>query len=470
MKRVIRNLILFLCIAGLLPGITTAQEKYMTNDFGYTSQVKQVEEVKYEYSEKDKQYRITRQRKLSFDKGRLVSFTEGEILLMKYSETNINYTYDANGNLKTSVEENNDGKKESFSFSYKNGKLVSKIATGDTPMLEELYEYTNNGLLSKITLKNRNGIIKTVEYTAYKGDKTYTLTEHTYFKGKETSASVSNYLNGQMVSASLKFAFADKPSVYTYKYDSKGNRVEEVSGNVTYRNVYNYDDRENPFQIKFGGREGGDASTPNSFLFAKITYTDGLTLGTADLVEFFVKQYDKKSASYSYQKKIQSSGNDALSNLMAAIENMDDDIKYGVLKTAEGKFKVKAGDEYITLAVKAAKAPNDVDLVLYDTIMEITMVAKDFYTSATPVDQWIEPLLLPYSDANAYFVMSRNGASVSLMVEGRYLNLKEYELLKINNGKDLQVKKEGKVYYLLKDCYAKPDHRFYSADVPKESN
>lgn len=444
-----------------------AQEKILAGDYGYTTNVQKAEEIKYEYNSKEGLYKIIKQRTLEFTNGKLKKLVEGEMQLNEFEETIITYTYNQKGQIWYSTEQALGKETDTFYFVYNNQRLYSK--TGGNPKVEEIYEYNDSGFPTKITTRYVGGnMIRQIEYSGYQGAKTYKLSEKNYFKGTVTKTSENEVVNGKVIASSLKYSFADKAIKTYYKYDDHGNSIEESSEAGLYKNVFTYDLKGNVIQVKFGGAEkNGQIFSANEFLFTRISYTDGSVTGNTDLAEVFVKKYDIKSGSYKFETRLAS----IAATLKVAIESLEDEeLVYNVMKLKEDKCRVELNDEDITKGMLTLKAPNGLDLVLYDDIWESSLIVKDYYTALVPVNKWVTATYLPVSSSNTYYVLTNKGKSVNIISEGVYLFLKEYTLVNSPSGKDIEIKKNGKVLYILKDCYSKPDNIFYAVEIPKSTN
>lgn len=443
----------------LLLQTAVSQEKTLARELGYTDQVKRVEEVEYRYKETLNKYEVVRERTLEFDKGKLMLEVNKSNVIM-YKETSKTYVYNNKGNLVSVTEKTGSDTPLVYLYSCQNGKLVNKKNNNTKYPLDVLYEYNSKGQLTKITTR-RGGVVTTInEYADYKNAGTYTLTEHTYYGGQLSFIETSTYVNDVKQKMRFLMQSTGKTTEHTYQYDQRGKLVEETIDNTVVKNEYKYDDRGNAFQVKMGG-------TPNTFRFCKIQYNDGLALGTTELSAYFVQQYDKNSKSYTYNKLNTSQ----VTNINALLSMLDEDVTIEVLKLADNSFRVRTSDgEDLTKAVSAAKSPNGTDLVIYEAMMDQTLIYKGFYLPATAKDKWMEMTLLPDSEDGCYWFLNSATKGYNIIKEGRYINLanEKYKLVpQPGNTGNYLLQQNGVDKFLMKGVAGKKMDEFHPLEQIK---
>lgn len=443
----------------LLLQTAVSQEKTLARELGYTDQVKRVEEVEYRYKETLNKYEVVRERTLVFDKGKLMLEVNKSNVIM-YKETSKTYVYNNKGNLVSVTEKTGSDTPLVYLYSYQNGKLVNKKNNNTKYPLDVLYEYNSKGQLTKITTR-RGGVVTAInEYADYKNAGTYTLTEHTYYGGQLSFIETSTYVNDVKQKMRFLMQSTGKTTEHTYQYDQRGKLVEETIDNTVVKNEYKYDDRGNAFQVKMGG-------TPNTFRFCKIQYNDGLALGTTELSAYFVQQYDKNSKSYTYNKLNTSQ----VTNINALLSMLDEDVTIEVLKLADNSFRVRTSDgEELTKAVSAAKSPNGTDLVIYEAMMDQTLIYKGFYLPATAKDKWMEMTLLPDSEDGCYWFLNSATKGYNIIKEGRYINLtnEKYKLVpQPGNTGNYLLQQNGVDKFLMKGVAGKKMDEFHPLEQIK---
>jgi hypothetical protein len=444
----------------------TAQEKIAPKDFGLTNNVKQVDEVEYEYDAKEKVYKIKEQKNYVFDKGKLVSSSYKSTGII-YMEGETTFTYNSNGQLISSREKNNLND-ETYNYTYNNGKLILKKNIKTAYPIETVFEYNNKGYLSKVIKKTGNDLSNVKVYSNYTNAQSYTLLETVYWNNKVSYTTTMQFIYGLKTSATTVYASSTSlPKESTFKYNDKGHLVEEISASGTYTNVYKYDDRGNAFRTMYGGSKNSLYNIENRFLFSKITYNDGLALGIAAFNEQFVQEFDKKSASYAYEKDFNTKKKVDL-NFLNDLE--DDDDYFLILKTNESKFKVKtAFGTYITNTVNALKAPNGLDLVIYDSVTKKTVVRYNFYAANTEIEKWFEADELPTTASGLYFLLKNNGKNFYIISKASYLKSTSFKTLLIqNSSSDYSVTIENHTdKYVIRDVAHKKDDVFYPFEILK---
>lgn len=451
--------VMFVVSLFFLIQVVVSQEKTTAKDFGYTDQVKRVEEVEYRYKESLNKYEISREHTLEFNKGRLLTETSKSNAVL-YVELTRTYTYNEKRNLVTVTEKSSSGNTTTYQYTYNNGKLVSKKSADAKNPTEVTYEYNSKAQLVKVTTRKGDVITDMDEYTDYKNAGTFTLREYTYFNGQLSYTETTSYVNDVKQKYTFLMQSTGKPTEHSYTYDRRGKLVEERIGNTIVQNEYRYDDRGNAFQVKLGG-------TPNTFRFCKIQYTDGLALGTTEFSEYFVKQYDKNSKSYAYNKMNTTKATD----INAFLSMLDEEITYEVLKVSDTKFRVRTADgEELTHTVNAAKSPNGSDFLVYDPLMGQTAICKDFYQAATTKEKWISMTLLPDSGDGCYWFLNSATKGFSIIKEGRYIDMTT-EKFKIvvqpgNTGNYL-VQQNGVDKFMMKGVAGKKMDEFHPLETVK---
>lgn len=456
-----RILFVFL-IVGISVFFANAQDKILPADFGYNNKVKQVEEVYYKYSPASKRYNINEEQTLYFTKGKLTHQSR-LVNFIDVTAYDTYYTYNTAGQLLTCIEKVNGTEKSKYNYIYKNGKLIAKNGTNADKKEEQLFTYNLKGQLAQITSKKDGELKSTIAFTNYKLADTYTKTTTNYIMGKVSDIEVKNYVNGLLVEIGNGFGESGHLSITKLEYDNKGNKISASSAFSNSVNAYQYDDGGNAFRALFGGVQTQQGKSDNVFRFSKITYISGMSLGTTDLNYLFVNSYEKDVASYKTQERLKrpASGTKP-SNLLSLITDLAaDEVQMSVEKNADGTYRVLDGTgQDIIKEVSRIKAPNGLDLLVYDSVFDDVFFFENFYTAS--IGAKLSGKCLPESAKGAYFVRTNQGKSIYMIYQGKYFPLSEYRVTKAANGLDVYVEKEGKTLYVFKNYF---DNNLVKEDV-----
>lgn len=434
--------------------VAGAQEKIYPKDFGYNNKVKQVDEIYYQYSIADKRYNITKEQTLYFSNGKL---TRRNLLstILGVVEYDIYYTYNQQGRLSVVIEKVNGVEKGKYNYVYKNGSLVAISGVYNNSKEESSFEYNTKGQLQKKIAKADGELSAITLYSDYKSVDSYTETVTNYLKGKITGSEITRYLKGLIIAEGSCYGVSDPMVLTELEYDSKGNVIKRTSPKAIFANAYEYDDEGNAIRAMFGGNQMG-GQPKNVFRFSKITYISGMALGVTDLNYFFVSSREKNVESYKAQSRLSrpKTGTPQSGSVENWASFADSSLEIYLLKNADGTYKVlddKGND--MTKDVAKIKAPNNLDLMIYDSVLGYTLFFKGFFSATTTVGEKLKGQYLDDSANGAYFVRTNQGKNVYMIYEGKYLSLSQYQVAKSVNGLDVNISKEGKKLFVLKNYY-----------------
>jgi len=271
----------------LLSGFSFSQPKYKASDFNLSPDVAKFESIECTYDPDLKSYYVTNKQTFVFQKG-LAQKIEEEVnyILLVSSITEFQY----NGNqLIKSTRVSDDGTSIDR-FKYLNGKLTEIQTEGDDPE-KQTFEYDTKGNLIKDFTYKENNLILSSTYSEYNGKNTYFKKSVRYHNNKEDGTFESSYINGNLISKKINTPYYQENA--TYKYDKYGNVISETLDGKTFLSSFIYDEKGNILKAKVTrpGLESDDPHT-NYFIFNKITFTNGKTVGTTDFDKDFIKKFE----------------------------------------------------------------------------------------------------------------------------------------------------------------------------------
>lgn len=303
--------ILNLVIAVFITLPVLAQKDYLAKDFGYTDEVKMVEEMEYKYDQNQKKYIAFSASTFEFSNGKLIKKVS-IINDVNYSKSETKLTYN-NGFLETYTTKSQNFE-SSFTFKYSNGNLIEQVEMdGDLTRLTQ-FKYNLKNQIIEISYNKNNILYRIDEFKNYTAPKSYDQITKKFENNKITSTEKVTMKDGKVTVIDKQPDFI--PEKETRVYDKNGNIIqyESYDGNI-FKNVYVYDEKGNPNQLVRVGNPNSKYSKENIFVFTKILYNNRNTSGSTDLDESFVKLYDANSESYAFDTAF-SNKNSLTSNLI----------------------------------------------------------------------------------------------------------------------------------------------------------
>lgn len=162
------------------------------------------------------------------------------------------YRYDDAGNIihETLVDE--EGVQTDIVYTYDaNGRLLKKVETFEEYMITDEYIYNENGLLASIATTTASGYTSSREFTY--DEKGRLIKEYAGMEGISKTTEYSYDENGNKVQEIAAFMFSNSTynAVYTSTYDANGNEIRCVSLNSDgSEDVFDYIYDENNRLIK----------------------------------------------------------------------------------------------------------------------------------------------------------------------------------------------------------------------------
>lgn len=418
------------CFLLLFSVVAFAQQSFQVTDFGYSSDIVQIQEALYQFDETQNNYVLSSEYVTTAKDAKFQSQIVSSIISDKKLSGEYKYIYDTDGTLKAINYEpitENWGYPIQVQFQYKNGK-VSKMLVEN--LSNTFYEYNTQGFLSKEIQKDlKDELLQITEYSNYKGSKNYT-------KINKTDESSPNFTKEIYEEGLLKFSenySGDFNWTTTYTYDKFRNILSQVyDDNSKIEFYYELDKNNNRIKIaKWSSAYPND----NAFTFVKLTYNNGTTSGSTTIDYDFVKKYNpvfrQKDSLVNAYKKL----NYPKKNYLNILKN-DSDIE--VLDAFE--------NDYLQVT-KQLKTPDELSLILYNTIDKKTYYFQDFYTEKISFYQWYEAHKLESS--SGIFWIKSDDFQVYFYKDGIFLNGDHFTSKPDNSGKHLFITDEnGKQYWI----------------------
>lgn len=443
---------IFTLLAVLFVGFSNAQiAKYKAIDNNLTSDVTKYETQEFYFDAAQNKYQMCSKKTIYLNKG-FVTKIETMMNYFIYVESVNTFNY-KNGQLE-SIETVSSNIKTTEKFIYNNGKIVERIKEGDSNA-RSTYEYDKKGNLSKEMLYEDGALVGRVAYSNYTAPGTYYKKTNNCYNETEQGTYEQWFKSGFMIRELLiNDTFRGESS---YTYDKLGNEVSQTSDGETWKNNYVYDAKGNVLKSRVIQQGFDGMPDTNYFTFAKVTYANGKTEGSADFEVNFVKQYEPKSPSYEVSYTFNEVTGEELNKAL-------DDLKvltistYKIMKNEGNTFTIKdANGEEITNDVEAVKSKNDI--LVYDILFKKSLLLKNFYNDEVKVGEWynMEELTSPtgmywiFSEAPEFYII-QNGVLVDMSL---------YKLVKTQKVDDFIIQEAGIDKYIIRDLNSKGFETFY---------
>ncbi len=443
---------IFTLLAVLFVGFSNAQiAKYKAIDNNLTSDVTKYETQEFYFDAAQNKYQMCSKKTIYLNKG-LVTKIETMMNYFIYVESVNTFNY-KNGQLE-SIETVSSNIKTTEKFIYNNGKIVERIKEGDSNA-RSIYEYDKKGNLSKEMLYEDGALVGRVAYSNYTASGTYYKKTNNCYNETEQGTYEQWFKNGFMIRELLiNDTFRGESS---YTYDKLGNEVSQTSDGETWKNNYVYDAKGNVLKSRVIQQGFDGMPDTNYFTFAKVTYANGKTEGSADFEVNFVKQYEPKSpsyeVSYTFNEVTGEELNKALDDLKALTIST-----YKIMKNEGNTFTIKdANGEEITNDVEAVKSKNDI--LVYDILFKKSLLLKNFYNDEVKVGEWysMEELTSP---TGMYWIFSET-PEFYIIQNGVLVDMSLYKLVKTQKADDFIIQEAGIDKYIIRDLNSKGYETFY---------
>lgn len=438
-------------IAVFVASFTTAQiEKYKASDFKLTSDVTKYEEQEFYYDLGQKKYQLSNTRVIYLNKGLVTKIENKSNYFMYFESTN---TYSYKNDLLQSIHTKTQMSESTEDFIYKNGKIVEKNQK-DNAANKTVYEYDKKGNLTKETVYEKGLIINNISYSEYTSPNSYHKKTVKYYNNEEE-------INEQIIKNGLlqteKNTTKYSTLIESYQYDKFGNRIVYSRDDATYKSTFEYDEKGNVLRSQIEQLDFDLQETVNYFTFAKITFTNGKTVGSNNFDANYVKKYDKNSASYitntSFNEVSAEALTKAINDLQASLSS-----GYTIKKNEGNTYTIKdANGEEITNDVNAVRS--NTDILVYDVLFKKTILGKGFYTEAIKTGDWYKMDTFE-SPTNMYWIFS-DKSEFFVIQNGVLLDQSLYVLVKTQKEDDFIVREAGIDKYIIRDLNSKGFETFY---------
>jgi len=288
--KTILNLIFLL---SAVPFLAQAIPDYTLSAFGLSKDVVKLEKKTYNYYPSTNSYSVETEKTYIFENGLL----KNEITKyggVFWSNTTINYTYNANG--KVIKEDKNaayssSSSQTTTSYLYEGNKLVTKTEVDLYETLTSVYTYDSKGKISKVETKKNDGkLYSVVEFANGKDEKNYTKNTNYYItsNGNVSNENTEVFVNGRNISFVSDSKEYGK-STYEYTYDAYGNILKRTEDDIIVEdNKYTYDTKGNWYKC-LSYQESWLGEISDVYEFRKITYKSG-SVGSTDLDQKFINE------------------------------------------------------------------------------------------------------------------------------------------------------------------------------------
>jgi hypothetical protein len=145
----------------------------------------------------------------------------------------------------------------------------------------------------------------------------------------------------------------------------------------------------------------------------------------------------------------------------------DEDLsEFTVMKIEDVRFKIEdfEGND-VTNDVRALKAPNNLDLLFYDMVTDVTCICYNFYSAETKNNEWLFCDLVPESSTGLYWILSNNYKSFYIIQFGISLDMTNFKLKASLNPGEYIVQENGVDKYVMKDLKGKNLDEFYPLEL-----
>lgn len=414
--------------------IVFSQQQFRTTDFGYSSDVKKVEESLYKFNKYENKFvlesiSVTDVQDTYFQKQIIESYVEQNKLVAEY-----NYFYNPDSTLKEinyKPSTNQFAFPLQFIFKYANSKLEKMQIQG---ISNTFYFYDSKGNLEKEIQKDiQNELVKTTVYKRNVANDTY---EKVIQEGDGSTGDFTKeyYEKGLKIKSETKNE--DTTFSVEYSYDSNRNISKQTyDDGSTIEYGYEYDKKNNPTKIaKFSAAFPDE----NSFTFIKITFQDGTVSGSNLIDNDFVKKYDlnwrMRDSLLTAYKKIKYSHKNNLS----------------VLKGENNEIEIQDSyDNNYEKVVLLNPSPNHTGLLIFNEINKKVYFVKDFYFEDFPKHEWQDALQVE-SPTSIYWILDKKNL-ISFYQNGVYLDSSRFTIEEDRNPSDLLVKTTAGEVFIMKN-------------------
>jgi len=436
-------------IAVLVINFTNAQiAKYKASDFNLSADVTKYEEKEFYYDLGLNKYKLSNTRTIYLDKG-LVTKIENLSNYFMYMEATNTFNY-KNGllqsiHIKTQLGEFTEN------FMHKNGKIVEKKDTTK----KSLFEYDAKGNLSKETVYEKDAMVEKITYANYTSPNSYTKKSIKYVNNEEDQVNEQIIKNGLLISEKNTTKYSTLTE--TYQYDKNRNQVQYTRDGKVFKSSYEYDSKENILRSQIQQFDFDTDDKINYFTFAKVTYSNGKTVGNADFDVNYVKKYDLNSPSYEVSVSFDGASaeelNKALADLQALLKS-----NYKIKKNEGNTFTIQdANGEEITNDVEAVKS--NYDILVYDILFKKTVLLKGFYTENVKIGAWYD--MEDFSSPTGMYWIFSDKPEFFVIQNGVILDSSLYKLVKTQKEDDFIVQEAGIDKYFIRDLNSKGFETFY---------
>ncbi len=264
--------------------------------YGLSDDVVKLEEITYSFNEPDSVAEKNQYQVLELSNGNVIKDrTEYYGIEPSVIET-INF-YSPQGQLiKKEIKDQTYNTAATYTYVYDQNKLLSGIAQTDYDTINSICKYDSKGRLIKKEEKYLDG--KESNYTDYieYGADNDTYTEKYYFYGDEgfSLMSTSKYEKGLMMSYETSGDLLGE-NKYEYSYDSYGNKTSTLLNGQ--HSVIEYVYVDNNYTKQYITDIFNDYKT-EEFVFRKITFKNGKTIGSIEPDMNFIYQYNVVDEEY----------------------------------------------------------------------------------------------------------------------------------------------------------------------------
>lgn len=414
--------------------IVFSQQQFRTTDFGYSSDVKKVEESLYKFNKYKNKFvlesiSVTDVQDTYFQKQIIESYVEQNKLVAEY-----NYFYNPDSTLKEinyKPPTNQFAFPLQFIFKYANSKLEKMQIQG---ISNTFYFYDSKGNLEKEIQKDiQNELVKTTVYKRNVANDTY---EKVIQEGDGSTGDFTKeyYEKGLKIKSETKNE--DTTFSVEYSYDSKRNISKQTyddGSSIEYR--YEYDAKKNRTKI---AKISPAFPDDNSFTFVKITFNDGTVSGSSELDFNFIKKFD-------LNWKIRDSLLTAYQKIKYTHKN-----NLSVLKGENNEIEIQDSyDNNYEKVVLLNPSPNHTGLLIFNEINKKVYFVKDFYFEDFPKHEWQDALQVE-SPTSIYWILDKKNL-ISFYQNGVYLDSSRFTIEEDRNPSDLLVKTTAGEVFIMKN-------------------
>lgn len=414
--------------------IVFSQQQFRTTDFGYSSDVKKVEESLYKFNKYENKFvlesiSVTDVQDTYFQKQTIESYVEQNKLVAEY-----NYFYNPDSTLKEinyKPPTNQFTFPLQFIFKYVNSKLEKMQIQG---ISNTFYFYDSKGNLEKEIQKDiQNELVKTTVYKRNVANDTY---EKVIQEGDGSTSDFTKeyYEKGLKIKSETKNE--DTTFSVEYSYDSKRNISKQTyddGSSIEYR--YEYDAKKNRTKI---AKISPAFPDDNSFTFVKITFNDGTVSGSSELDFNFIKKFD-------LNWKIRDSLLTAYQKIKYTHKN-----NLSVLKGENNEIEIQDSyDNNYEKVVLLNPSPNHTGLLIFNEINKKVYFVKDFYFEDFPKHEWQDALQVE-SPTGIYWLLDKKNL-ISFYQNGVYLDSSKFTIEEDRNPSNILVKTTDGEVFIMKN-------------------